>query len=91
MQSLKFQPEKTVSESDDSTEKEYITAQSAKLNISGRYKNIVSLINKLQQRPQRVWIDLLNIKKINDASAQLGCKFTITIYLMPDRERNCRD
>ena len=61
MKSLKFQTGKSVLESDKSAEEDYITTEHSTLDVVGRYKNIVSLVNKLQQRPQRVWIDSLSI------------------------------
>ena len=91
MKSLNFEPEKSVAASNESAEEDYITAVSATLNVDGGYQNIVALINELQQRPQRVWINSLSVEEINDDSAQLKCEMNITIYVMHDKERNCRD
>jgi Tfp pilus assembly protein PilO len=66
-----------------------VEASRMTLSVTGGYRNIVALINKLQDRPERVWIDSLRIK--STASGLLRCNMTITVYVMPDKERPADD
>jgi hypothetical protein len=61
-----------------------VEASRMTLSVTGGYRNIVALINKLQDRPERVWIDSLRIKSA--ASGLLRCDMTITIYVVPSKE-----
>jgi len=63
-----------------------MVANSAKISVSGGYGNIMKLLEKLQNRPQKVWVDSFKIEVIDFASAQLKCDMTITIYTIQDRE-----
>lgn len=60
-----------------------VEASRVTLSVTGGYRNIVALINKLQDRPERVWIDSLGIK--STAGSLLRCNMTITIYVMPNK------
>jgi hypothetical protein len=66
-----------------------VEASRMTLSVTGGYRNIVALINKLQDRPERVWIDSLRIK--STASGLLRCNMTITIYVMPNKEGPAND
>jgi len=61
-----------------------VEASRMTLSVTGGYRNIVALINKLQDRPERVWIDSLRIK--STAGSLLRCNMTITIYVMHNKE-----
>jgi hypothetical protein len=63
-----------------------MVANSAILSVSGQYNNIMKLLEKLQNRPQKVWVDSFKIEIIDFGSAQLKCNMTITIYTIKDRE-----
>jgi len=63
-----------------------MVANSALLSVSGQYNNIMKLLEKLQNRTQRVWVDSFKIEIIDFGSAQLKCDMTITIYTIKDRE-----
>jgi len=62
----------------------HVEASRATLSITGGYRNIVALINKLQDRPERVWIDSLRLKSAGEGL--LRCDTTITIYAMYNKE-----
>jgi hypothetical protein len=66
-----------------------VEASRMTLSVTGGYRNIVALINKLQDRPERVWIDSLRIK--STAGSLLRCNMTITIYVMPNKEGPAND
>jgi|SRR3972149_821669 len=63
-----------------------MAANSAILSVSGQYNNIMKLLEKLQNRTQRVWVDSFKIEIIDFGSARLKCDMTITIYIIQDRE-----
>jgi hypothetical protein len=65
-----------------------ITANHATLSVVGNYGNIVALIGELQNRPQQVRIDSLNIRLIGGDSNQLGCDMTITVYEIQNKEKH---
>jgi hypothetical protein len=62
----------------------YVEANRATLSATGGYRNIIALINKLQERPKPVWIDSLEIKITSDRL--LSCDMTITIYVKHSKE-----
>jgi hypothetical protein len=62
----------------------YVEANRATLSVTGGYRNIIALINKLQERPKEVWIDSLGIKITSDRL--LSCDMTITIYVKHSKE-----
>ena len=63
-----------------------MASNSANLSVSGGYGNIMKLLEKLQYRTQKVWVDSFKIEVIDFASARLKCDMTITIYTIQDRE-----
>lgn len=63
-----------------------MAANSAKLSVSGGYGNIIKLLEKLQNRPQKIWVNSFKIEVTDFASARLKCDMTITIYTIKDRE-----
>jgi hypothetical protein len=63
-----------------------IVTSSAALSVIGVYPNIIKLIEKLQGRPQKVWIDALKMKTVGGELQQLKCDMTITICTFPDKE-----
>lgn len=59
-------------------------AKGATLRVVGGYDSIISLVKKLQDRTQKVWIDSLNMEVIDVDSGQLRCDITITVYAIRD-------
>jgi hypothetical protein len=80
--SLKFQQDGSGTSS--SSQGPYVEANRATLSVTGSYRNIVALINKLQDRPEQVWIDSLGIKITS--GRLLSCDMTITIYVKHSKE-----
>ncbi len=62
-----------------------ITRQAA-LSVGGTYRNIIKLINRLQERPERVQVSTVSIRLLDDSSDQLKYDMTITIYVMQESE-----
>jgi len=64
----------------------HIVAKSATLSFTGSYDNIIALLNKLQNRLQKIWIDSIRLRIFDIQSAKLKCDTTITIYVVQDKE-----
>jgi len=60
-----------------------IVTKSAILSVIGAYGDIIRLIESLQARQQKVWIDSVKMTSCEDASGQLKCDMTITICTIP--------
>jgi len=63
-----------------------IVANSAMLSVVGIYGNVIKLVERLQARTQKVWIDSVRMEAIGGNPDQLRCNMTITIYTIEDRE-----
>jgi hypothetical protein len=63
-----------------------IVANSAILTVSGRYNSIIRLVEKLQNRPEKIWMDSFKMETSDSDSAYLKCDMTITIYTIRDKE-----
>jgi len=60
-----------------------IVTKSAVLSVIGAYGDIVRLMESLQAREQKVWIDSVRMTSLDNASDQLKCDITITICTIP--------
>lgn len=69
---------RTVSESG---EKPLVIASSAHLTVEGKYMNIVTMMNKLQDGRKLVRLDSVNMNTDNKNPGYLKCDMTITIYI----------
>ncbi|HUU19912.1 MAG TPA: hypothetical protein VMW72_22360 [Sedimentisphaerales bacterium] len=63
-----------------------IVTKSAVLSVVGVYKNITRLIERLQSRTQKVWIDSVKVQALNNNSDRPRCDITITICALTDKE-----
>ena len=63
-----------------------IVIKSAMLSVIGQYNNIAELIKRLQDRPQKVWIDTVKVRTIDFGSDQPRCDITITICEISDED-----
>ena len=63
-----------------------IEVRSANLSVVGAYDNIIALVERLQARSRKAWIDLLSIEDVDNDSSRLKCEIIITIYVVPDKE-----
>ena len=86
VQSLRFPP--TGSGSGDAQSKNIsgIVAKRAILSVASAYGNIIGLMERLQSRAQKVWIDSLDVQALNDGSNQLRCDINIVIYTIQNKE-----
>lgn len=63
-----------------------IVTKSAVLSVVGVYRNITKLIERLQSRTQKVWIDSVKVQALNNNSDRPRCDITITICVLTDKE-----
>lgn len=63
-----------------------IVIKSAVLSVVGVYRNITKLIERLQSRTQKVWIDSVQLRTLDNSSDQARCDITITICALTDKE-----
>lgn len=63
-----------------------IVTKSSILSVIGAYGDIVRLMERLQAREQKVWIDSVRMTSLDDDSGQLKCDITITICIIQDKE-----
>ena len=61
-------------------------AQTVALDVIGEYGQIITLLERLQKRPQKVWIEL-EMEAVDAHATQVKCLITITIYLLPGDDR----
>ena len=63
-----------------------IVTKSAVLSVVGVYKNITKLIKRLQSRTQKVWIDSVKVRTLDNSSDRPRCDIAITICALTDKE-----
>lgn len=86
IQSLNFLQTDSALKAKRSKAGSYITVNRATLSVVGSYKNIIALMNKLQDRLRQVWIDSISIKSIRNNPDQLECDVIITVYAIQNEE-----
>ncbi len=70
----------------DSEDTSGIVTKSAVLSVVGVYRNIAKLMERLQARTQKVWIDSVQVRTLDYSSDQPRCNITITICALTDKE-----
>jgi len=70
----------------DSEDTSGIVTKSAVLSVVGVYGNIAKLMERLQARTQKVWIDSVQVRTLDYSSDQPRCNITITICELTDKE-----
>ena len=63
-----------------------IAAKSASLGVAGSYESIVKLTERLQSRPEKVWIDSVRMQPLDHRSANPRCDITITVHTLEEKE-----
>ncbi len=58
----------------------------ANLAVSGKYQNIIKLLDSLQSGKQKVWIDTLNLRHKAQMSDILICDLSLSIYTLKVKE-----
>ncbi len=60
--------------------------KSAVLSVVGGYENVITLLQRLQARTEKVWIDSVKMQALDFRSAFPRCDITITIYTIQNKE-----
>ena len=81
---LRFSPAREVTVKDNN----FIDIQQYQVNLSviGQYQNIVQLLNSLQNRKQKVWIDTINLHLKDQTTGFLVCDLSLSIYTLKIKE-----
>ncbi len=73
-------------ERQQSQDASYIVPRSATLTVAGVYEKIIRLMERLQVRTQKVWVDSIKMEIFDYDSAEPKCDITITLYTVEDEE-----
>ena len=84
--SLNFVTGEPVLKGEESENALGIVANSAMLSVVGMYGNVIKLVERLQARTQKVWIDSVRMEALGDNPVQLKCDMTVVIYTIEDKE-----
>lgn len=82
VQSTNFDTEKENSESEHLG----IETKSAIISVMGVYQNIENLVGRLQTRTQKVWIDSIRMRSLDEESDNIICDLTVTIYQIKEKQ-----
>ena len=63
-----------------------VVTKSAVLNVAGVYRNITNLIQRLQARTQKVWVDSVKMRTLDGSLNRARCDITITICAIENEE-----
>ena len=63
-----------------------VTAKKAVLSVAGLYQNVMLLVERLQSRSRKVWVEGIEMESINDGAAQVKCNIIIKIYIVQNKE-----
>lgn len=81
VQSTNFVTEKARSENNHLG----IETKSADISVMGVYQNIENLVGRLQTRDQKVWIDSIRMRAVDQNSDTIICDLTVTICYIKER------
>ncbi|MGA2915169.1 MAG: hypothetical protein ABSE89_04000 [Sedimentisphaerales bacterium] len=80
---LKFMPANQIANNSSSID---IKQHRAILTITGQYPDIVKLLDSLQNRKQKVWIDTITLHLKDQESGLLVCDVSLSIYTLQVKE-----
>jgi len=63
-----------------------IETKSADISVMGVYQNIENLVGRLQARDQKVWIDSIRMRTVDQNSDTIICDLTVTICHTKERQ-----
>jgi len=84
VETLKFLPAKQITVEDNN----YIDIRQyqVELSVIGQYQDIVKLLDFLQNRKQKVWIDTINLHLKDQRTGYLVCDLSLSIYALKGKE-----
>jgi hypothetical protein len=56
------------------------------LTVSGQYRDIVKFLDSLQNRKEKVWIDMINLRLKDQTTGSLACDLSVSIYTLKIKE-----
>ena len=62
-----------------------IESKSANISVVGIYQDIEKLIGRLQTRTQKVWIDSIRMRTLDENSDSIICDLTVTIFQIKEK------
>lgn len=80
VETLKFLPATQIGVSDSNPID--IRQYRVNLSVSGQYQDIVKLLDSLQNRKQKVWIDTINLRLKDQTTSLLVCDLSLSIYTL---------
>jgi hypothetical protein len=63
-----------------------VVDRGAVLSIIGEYKNIIKLLERLQMRSEKVWIDSVRMQTVDRRSANPRCDIALRIHTIRNKE-----
>ena len=81
---LKFQPARQIAVCDNNSAD--IRQYQVNLSVSGQYQNIVKLLDSLQNRKEKVWIDTIDLCLKDQTTGLLVCNLSLSIYTLKVKE-----
>lgn len=63
-----------------------VVDKSAILSVIGSYEKVIKLLERLQRRSEKVWIDSIRMQKPDPRSANPRCDITLRIHTIQDKE-----
>ena len=81
---LKFMPARQIAVSDGNSVD--IRQYQVNLTVSGQYPNIIKLLDTMQNRKQKVWIDTITLHLKDQMSGSLVCDLSLSIYTLKVKE-----
>jgi hypothetical protein len=82
--SLRFLPAKQIAVEDNNSVD--IRQYQVDLSVIGQYQDIVRLLDSLQNRKQKVWIDTINLHLKDQTTGLLVCDLSLSIYALKVKE-----
>jgi hypothetical protein len=82
--SLKLLPAKQIAVEDNNSAD--IRQYQVNLAVIGQYQDIVKLLDSLQNRKQKVWIDTINLHLKDQTTGLLVCDLSLSIYTLKIKE-----
>jgi hypothetical protein len=84
--SIVMDPKKAGSNRPDKQNVSGIRTHTVQVGVTGLFGNVVSLITRLQERPQKVLIDSLELEALEEDSSALKCVACLTIHTFQGEE-----
>jgi hypothetical protein len=64
----------------------YVSLRQTSMTLLGTYNNLVTLINRFQERLRQVWVHALSVESLQGSSEQLRCQLVLTIGVVNSDE-----